>query len=272
MNLLQLKFGGIFNRQHAFGVVDERRQCVQRGGFTRTRTTRYDDVQAARNGCLQIGSHFFGKGAKFNQITDREFLFLEFPNGNKTAIHRDRWHHGVETGPISKPRIDVRVTFIHPPAHGRYDLVDDPEQMAFVFESDVGQHQFTCTFDENAVRTVYQNIVDGFVFQKGFQRTKAHHFVIKFLIQDGAVIFGQRNAHLIQRFRRDGGDFHLQAGLGRFFQRGKVQVFQQALVQLYLQLHQAVFALLFLFGGNDFGRPFWHGNRATVCAVWHGRF
>ena len=60
--------------------------------------------------------------------------------------------------------------------------------------------------------------------------------------------------HFVQRFGSDGGDFRFQAGLGGLFQRGKVQVVEQPLVQLGLQFLHPVLALLFLVKRSRLGR------------------
>jgi hypothetical protein len=81
VGLLQLEFGRVLNGEDAFVVINKRLQRVERGRFTRTRTTRDDDVQTDGHGGLQIRSHFFGEGTKFHQVINAQFVFLELTNG-----------------------------------------------------------------------------------------------------------------------------------------------------------------------------------------------
>ncbi|OIQ68463.1 hypothetical protein GALL_499440 [mine drainage metagenome] len=97
VDLLKLKFSGVFNRQDTFIIGDEGRERVQRGGFTRTRTARNDNVKARGHGGLKIGGHFLGEGAELHQIRDCQLFLLELTNRNQAAVDRNRGHHGVET-------------------------------------------------------------------------------------------------------------------------------------------------------------------------------
>ncbi len=67
------------------------------------------------------------------------------------AVHRDRRHHAVETRAVGKTGVAIGVRFVDPATHGGHDLVDDPQQVAFVLEGDVGQRQLAAAFDEDAV-------------------------------------------------------------------------------------------------------------------------
>jgi hypothetical protein len=87
MDLLKLKFRGVLDRQHAFLVVDEGRQRVERGRLTRTGTARDDDVEAGRDRGLKIGGHLFGEGAEIHQVVDAQLFLLELTNGDEAAVH-----------------------------------------------------------------------------------------------------------------------------------------------------------------------------------------
>ena len=96
----------------------KRRQRVERGRLTRTRTARHDDVETGGDGGLQIGGHFFGEGAELHQIVDAQLVLLEFTNGDERAIDRDRRHHRVETRAVLQTGVDVGVAFVDAAAHG----------------------------------------------------------------------------------------------------------------------------------------------------------
>lgn len=161
---------GVFDGQHPLAVVDEAGQRVQRGGFSPNPCRpKLDDVQPGRNRGLQIERDFLGKGAEAHQIGNAQLFLLEFPNGNKATVHRHRRHHAVEAAAIGKAGVAIGVAFVHPAAHRRHDLVDDPQQVAFILEGDVGQLQLARAFHKDPVRPVDQNIVDRFVLEQRLQ-------------------------------------------------------------------------------------------------------
>ncbi len=126
MGLLELKFRRILDRQDTFGIVDKGRKRVECGGFTRTGTTRDDDVQSRRNGGLKVDGHLFGKGPKVHQVINAQLVLFELTNGNERTINRDRWDHRVETRAILQTGVNIGVGFINTTTHRRDDLVDDP--------------------------------------------------------------------------------------------------------------------------------------------------
>ena len=183
---------------------------------------------------------------------------------------------------VGKTGVAIGVALVDPAAHGGHDLVDDPQKVAFVLEGDVGQGQLAVAFDEDALGAVDQNIVDGFVFQQGFQRTQTHHLVKEVLVQGGAVFLVQRDRHFVQRFGDDGGDFDLEVAFGGAFKGGEVKVFQKALVQFDLQLAELFLALAVLvdccnLGGRtcrhdrDLGRSRSRGRRCAGLRCSAGR-
>ena len=253
VGLLQLEFGRILDREDPFGIVDEGTERVERRGFTRTGTARHDDVEAGGHGGLKVGGHFLGKGAELHQVVDAQLVLFEFPDGNEAAVHRDGGHHGVEARAVLEAGVDVRVGFVHAPAHGGHDLVDDPQQVAFVLEGDVGQFQLARAFHEDLLRAVDQNIVDRLILEQGFERTEAHHLVKQFLVQDLTVLAVEDDVLFLKEFRRNRLDFLTQIVFGRGFQRREVQVVEQGAVQFEFDLAHPLFFLALLIHRQDRG-------------------
>ncbi|OIQ68464.1 hypothetical protein GALL_499450 [mine drainage metagenome] len=139
--------------------------------------------------------------------------------------------------------------------------------MTFVFEGDVGQFELAVAFNEDALWAVYQNIVDGFVFQQGLQRAEAHDLVIKLLVDGDAIVLVEDDVHFVQRFACDGGDFGAQAGFGRGFKRGQIEAVQQTFVQFELDVAQAIAPLAVLVHGNGLRRRF-RGSRGLHPRRW----
>ncbi len=231
----------------------KRRQRVQRGGLARTGTARDDDVQPAGDGGLKIDRHLFGEGAELDQVVDRQLFLLELPDRDQRAVDRDRRHHGVEARAVGQAGVDIGVRFIDPPAHRRHDLVDDPQQVAFVLEGDVGQLQLAGAFDEDLMRAVDQDIVDRVVLQQRLQRAEAGDLVVELLVQRLPFLAVQHHGHLFQRLAGDRGDLGPQVGFGGLVQRREVQVVQKPLVQLDLDLAQPLLALALLVGAATCG-------------------
>ena len=100
MRLLQAKFGGVFNRQHAFARIDHLRQGIEHGRFTRTRTSRDDDVHPASPRNFQHSGHAFAHRSKALEHIDGNRLFGEFTNRDRGAAKRQRRHDDVDAAAV----------------------------------------------------------------------------------------------------------------------------------------------------------------------------
>ncbi len=172
MDLLQLKFRRVLNRENSFGIVDEGRQRVQGCCLTRAGPAGHDHVQACGHCCLQISGHLFGKRPKIDEVVDAELIFFELTNGNQRPVDGNRRHHSIEARSILKARIDIRVGFIHATPNGGNNLVNDPQKVLFVFECRVRQLKLTIALDENLLRAVDQDIADRIILKERLQRAK----------------------------------------------------------------------------------------------------
>jgi hypothetical protein len=61
------------------------------------------------------------------------------------------------------------VRFINASPYSGNNLVDDPQQMLFIFKSDIAEHQLAVTFYKDLMRAIDQNIVNSVIFQQGFK-------------------------------------------------------------------------------------------------------
>ena len=142
--------------------------------------------------------------------------------------------------------------------------------MTFVFECRIGEFQLAGAFDEYLMRTVHKNIVNGVVFQKRLKRAKARHFVIEVLIKRMAFFAIENDAHFVECLTGNGHDLCAQIAFSRSFQRAKVQVIEQAFMQLKLDFAQTLFALLFLVDGRCLGRNAAHLAPLDMILFWRG--
>ena len=64
-----------------------------------------------------------------------ERLAGEFSNGNERAVDRNGRNRGVDTRTVREPGIDHWTRFVHAPADGTDDLVDDPQNVRVILET-----------------------------------------------------------------------------------------------------------------------------------------
>jgi len=96
MGLLQLQFGGVFAGNDALVVIDIVGQAVQQRRFAGTGAAGDQHVAADAADDLQNLRAFRRDGTEFDQLIERQLVFLELTNGQRRAIDGERRHDRID--------------------------------------------------------------------------------------------------------------------------------------------------------------------------------
>ena len=96
MRLLQLEFGGVFAGDDALVVLDELGEAVQQRGLAGAGAAGNQHVAADAADDLQDLGAFRRDRAELDQLIERQLVLLEFADGERGAVDRQRRHDGVD--------------------------------------------------------------------------------------------------------------------------------------------------------------------------------
>ena len=152
-----------------------------------------------------------------------------------TGPHRD-----VHARAVEQARVAKRMRFIHAPADRGDDFVDDAQKMQFILEAAGDRLKHAPALNVNILVSVDQNIADRSVLEQRLERTEAGHFVDDFGDEVVQFLLIEREA-LIDDVLADQ-LLHVLAHLvlGKLFQRGQIELFQQAAMQPHFGVKQLV--------------------------------
>ena len=109
------------------------------------------------------------------QLIESELVLLEFSNGERGAIDRQRRRDHVDAGTVEQARIADRRRFVDAAADLADDALTDVHQLRSVAESNVGELNFAPDFDEAAGRPVDHDVGDIVSGEQRLQRTQAQN-------------------------------------------------------------------------------------------------
>ena len=267
MRLLQAQFGGVFDGQHTLAGVDHLRQRVQHGGFTRTRTTRDNDVHPACPGNFQRSTHLLAHRTKVLEHVESDGLFGKLTNRNGRALQRQRRHDYVNTAAIFQASIGQWRGLIDAAADLVYDSLRNLEQMRFVTELDRRELQLALLFNVSLLRAVDHDVGYVRIAKQLFQWTKAEQFIDKHLLQRKLLAPVQRDFEFGKHFQNDRTEFFREFVLAECGRRFGINPFQQARQYLFLDLVDAGFkAAHFGISGMAGVHPFRQaGHCVAIC-------
>src|ERR1700743_3956276 len=81
-------------------------------GLARAGTAGNQDVTAASADDLQDFRAFRRDRAELDQLIEGQLVLLEFTNGERRSVNRQRWHDGVDTGAVGETRVADRRGFV----------------------------------------------------------------------------------------------------------------------------------------------------------------
>ena len=234
MRLLQLQFGGVFDRDQALGLRDEGRERVEHGRLARAGAAGNDQGDArAHRGGKQFG-HRRPQGADLDELVQVVRLLREFADRHQRAVDGNRPHGDVDARAVGQARVAHGMGLVDAPAHPRHDLVDDAQEMALILEPHQSRLENARALDIDVFVAVDQNVVDGGILQQRFERAEPGH-----LVED----LGDEVAEFLRVERQPFGEdilrdqfLHVRAqGFFRqLFERRQIDVFEQLAMQAHL--------------------------------------
>jgi len=168
--LPQLQLGRILDRDDPLVIVDEPRQHVQHRRLARAGASRHEDVQPARDRCLQEVQHRLGQRVALHQVGRPEPIGAEPPDRQHGPIERERRDDGVDAGAVGQARVDHRARLVDAPADRADDALDDLHDVRIVPEHEGSPLETSLTLDVHPVEAIDQNVGDGGVAEQRLER------------------------------------------------------------------------------------------------------
>ena len=180
MRLLQLQFGGVFDREQTLFFRDEGRQRVEHRGLAGAGAAGDDRGDARLHGGRKQLGHRRAQRADIDQLGQVERLLGKLTDRDQRAVDADRPHRHVDARAVLQARVAERMRFVDPASDRGHDLVDDAQQVMLVLEAHRQRLKYAATLDVDAFVAVDQDVVDGRILEQRLERTKAGHFVENF--------------------------------------------------------------------------------------------
>src|SRR5262249_43166742 len=213
VRLLQLQLGGVLAGDDALVVVDELREAIEQRGLARAGTAGDDGVHPASTDYFEDFGPLGGDGAEPDQLLERQLVLLEFADGERGSVDRERRHDDVDAGAVGQTRVADRRGFIDPAADLTDDALADIEQLPIVAEADAGLLDLALDFDVGRAGSVHHDIGDVVARQQRLKRPITQHVVADIVEQ--LLLLGDRHHDVLDRddFVDDVADF-LARGIG----------------------------------------------------------
>ena len=197
MRLLQLKLGGVLAGDDALVVLDIVGQAVQQRGLAGAGTAGDQHVAADAADDLQDLRAFRRDRAELDQLVERQLVLLEFADGERGAVDRERRHDGVDAGAVGEAGVADRRGFVDAPADLADDALADVEQLLVVAEADAGALDLAGDFDEDRAGAVHHDVGDVVARQQRLERAVAEHVVADVVEQ--LFLLGDRHHDVLDR-------------------------------------------------------------------------
>ena len=197
VRLLQLQLGGVLAGDDALVVVDELRETVEQRGFAGAGAAGDDGVDAAAAENLQDLGAFRRDRAELDQVVEPELVLLEFADGERGAVERERRRDHVDARAVREARVADRRGFIDAPADLADDALADVEELLVVAEADAGLLNLAGDFDVDRAGAVHHDVGDVVARQQRLERAVAQHVVADVVEQ--LFLLGDRHHDVLDR-------------------------------------------------------------------------
>src|SRR6185312_12956260 len=172
VRLLQLQLGGIFASDDSLVVVDELGETVEQRGFSGTRAAGDQRVDPGAADDAQDFRTLRRDGAEADKLIERQLVFLEFADGERGAVDRERRHDGVYARAVGETRVADRRGFVDAAADLANDALADIEKLLVVAKADAGLLDLAFDFDVDRARAVHHDVGDVFARKQWLERTE----------------------------------------------------------------------------------------------------
>src|SRR5476651_1449024 len=106
MFLTELQFGRVLDGDDPLVVGNETGEDIERGGLSRTGTTRDHNVETASHTRPQEGDHVRGHRVVPHQVLNLKGVLGELTDGDRWAAQRERWDDHVHARTILETRVN----------------------------------------------------------------------------------------------------------------------------------------------------------------------
>src|SRR5262249_3872048 len=129
--------------------------------------------------------------AELDQLVERQLVLLEFADGERRTVDRERRYDGVDAGPVGETRVADRGGFVDAAAALADDALADIEKLLVVAEANAGALDLARDFDEDRAGPVHHDVGDVVARQQRLQRTVTQHVVADIVEQ--LLLLGDRH-------------------------------------------------------------------------------
>src|SRR5215472_10158693 len=197
VRLLQLQFGGVLAGDDALVALDVVAEAVQKRRLARAGPPGDQDVAATAADDLQDLRPLRRDRAEFDQLLERQLLFLELADGEHRAVDGKRRHDGVDARTVGQARVADRRGFVDAPTDLADDALTDVQKLLVVAEADGGTLDLAADFDVHRVGSVDHDVGDVVARQQRFERTITEHVVADVVEQ--VFLLGDRHHDVLDR-------------------------------------------------------------------------
>ena len=197
VRLLQLQFGRVFAGDDALVVVDVARQAVEQRRLAGAGTAGDQRVDPAAADDLEDLGAFGRDRSEPDELFERQLVLLEFADGERRTVDRQRRHDGVDARAVGQARVADRRGFIDAPADLADDALADVEELLVVAKADAGLLNFAADFDVDRAGAVHHDVGDFVAGEQRLERPVAEHVVADVVEQ--ILLLGNRHHDILDR-------------------------------------------------------------------------
>ena len=198
----------------ALGRGHAAQQRVEEGGLARLRSAGHHDVQPGDHGGLEEVGCLRRQHAEPDEVADRARPHDEPPHVDGPVLARDVGDGHVQPAAVGQHRVDERAAQVEAaPGHAQHAL-DEGADLRVVHD-DRGQLAAAVTCDEDAIRGVDPDLLDGGVVEEPLQRAEPGDRVEHGRAHRRDVVDRTLAQGLLHRLRRPAGGRHPGHAAGR---------------------------------------------------------
>ena len=135
--------------------------------------------------------------AEPDQLIERQLVLLEFADGERGAVDRQRRHDDVDARAVRQARVADRRGFVDAPADLADDALADVQELLVVAEADAGLLDLALDFDVDRAGAVDHDVGDVVARQQRLERAKAENVVADVVEQ--FFLLGDRHHDVLDR-------------------------------------------------------------------------
>ena len=154
-------------------------------------------LQRTRPMIFRISAPSRRNRAEADELIERQLVLLEFADGERRAIDRERRSDDVDTGTVRQAGVADRRRFVDPPADLADDSLANVQQLLVVAETDAGLLDLAVDFDVDLPGAVDHDVGDVVARQQRLQRAVAEDVVADVVEQ--FFLLGDRHREVLDR-------------------------------------------------------------------------